>query len=199
MMRRLTILVVATLVSWSAVAEENVWQILQRVSAYMDSAAGYEVQFEIKSADFSSLGSYRVKDDSYYISIVGAEVYSDGDVRYEVDNTRKEVNIDQMDNSSRNILDNPTRCFDFVEDDYSAEVVNRTDDSVTIKLQSKDEAIEGEIFITILTTTAAPTKLAYKLYDETIEVIVASVNSKIKSVKEFERSAYKDYEIIDFR
>lgn len=199
MMRRLTILVVATLVSWSAVAEENVWQILQRVSAYMDSAAGYEVQFEIKSADFSSLGSYRVKDDSYYISIVGAEVYSDGDVRYEVDNTRKEVNIDQMDYSSRNILDNPTRCFDFVEDDYSAEVVNRTDDSVTIKLQSKDEAIEGEIFITILTTTAAPTKLAYKLYDETIEVIVASVNSKIKSVKEFERSAYKDYEIIDFR
>lgn len=199
MMRPIGIFIIAVLVSWSAAAEESVWQILQRVSAYMDSEVGYEAQFEIKAVGYASKGSYCVKGDSYYINITDAEVYSDGDVRYEVDNIRKEVNIDQMDYASRNILDNPTRCFDFVEEDYSAEVISRADKSVTIKLQAKDVAIEGEIYITIIVATGAPTKLEYKLYDEKVEVNVISIDHQAKGVKEFKRSAYQDYEIIDFR
>ena len=198
-MRRLMILLGAMLLAWSAVAQESVWQILERMSRYMNSEQGYEAQFEIKAADFQSVGSYRVKGDSYHIDVAGAEVYSDGEVRYEVDGSRKEVNIDVMDSSSRNILDNPTRCFDFVEEDYSAEVVARDNDSARIKLVAKDKSIEGEIYITVSLATAAPTKLEYVLYGERVEVAVRSIDHKVKNVKKFDRAAYKGYEIIDFR
>lgn len=199
MMRRLIMVLGAMLAVSGAVAEESAWQLLGRVSAYMNSEAGYEVQFEIRTADYNSAGSCRVKGESYHIEVAGAEVYSDGKVRYEVDSSRKEVNIDVMDSASRNILDNPTRCFDFVEEDYVAEVVGRDAESVTLKLQAKDKAIEGEIFITVAVKTAAPSKLEYVLYGESVEVVVKQIDHKVKSVKAFDHSVYKDYEMIDFR
>ena len=199
MMRRLIMVLGAMLAVSGAVAQESAWQLLGRVSAYMNSEAGYEVQFEIRTADYSSEGSYRVKGNSYHIEVAGAEVYSDGEVRYEVDGSRKEVNIDVMDSASRNILDNPTRCFDFVEDDYVAEVVSRDAESVKLKLQAKDKAVEGDIYITVSAKSAAPTKLEYVLYGDRVEVVVRSIDHKVKSVKKFDRSAYKDFEIIDFR
>lgn len=198
-MRRLAIVLGMLMMAWSAVAQESVWQLLGRVAAYMDSEQGYEVQFDVKAADFASTGSYRVKGESYHIAVADAEVYSDGAVKYEVDNAFKEVNIDVVDRTSHNILDNPTRCFDFVESDYLAEVASRTKDIITLKIKAKDNSIEGEIYLTVLSQTAEPTKVEYVLYGERMEVVVKAIDRKSKSVKKFDKSAYKGYEINDFR
>lgn len=198
-MRRVFLLILAISISLSAAAEEPVWQILQRASLFMDAEKGYEVEFSIEADGFSSNGKYCVKNNSYYIEVADAEVYADGDVRYEVDNLRREVNIDVMNNESRNILDNPTRCFDFVEEDYMAEIVVQSQGLVTIKLRSKDEKVEGDIILILEQATGKPKSLEYVLYDDNILVKVNSIEHKSAGVKSFIRSAYKDYEMIDFR
>ena len=198
-MRRLCLLIFAMFISWSATAEESVWQMLQRVSLFMNAEKGYEVKFSIEAEGFSSKGRYCVKDDNYYIEIAEAEVYSDGEVRYEVDKSRREVNIDVMNNESRNILDNPTRCFDFVEEEYTAEIVEQSGGDVMLKLRSTDEKVEGDILLTIEHSTGKPKSLEYMLYDDNILVRVENIEHKSDGVKSFSRSAYKDYEMIDFR
>ena len=198
-MRRFSLLICALLVSWSAVAQEGVWSILQRVSEYMDSKNGYEVKFSIDAEGFTSHGRYCVKGDLYYISVADAEVYADGKVRYEVDNARREVNVDVMNADSHNILDNPTRCFDFVEEDYTAVIVESSGEDVVLSLRAKDEKVEGEICLTIDSKTACPKEVKYMLYDDVIKVVVEQVEHKHDDVKSFNRSQYKDYEIIDFR
>ncbi len=198
-MRRLLILIFALLGSWSAAADENVWHILQRVSRFMNAENGYEVKFSIDAEGFASKGRYCVKDDAYYIEVADAEVYSDGKVRYEVDNARREVNIDNMDGNSRNILDNPTRCFDFVEEDYEAAIVEQDEDDAVVRLKAKEESVEGEIILTIERNSACPKSVEYRIYDDRIYVTVESVNHAAGDVKSFVRSAYKDYEMIDFR
>lgn len=198
-MRRFITTICLLMLSWSAAAEEGVWQILQRVSDYMGPQKGYEVRFAIKAEGYNTEGRYCVKGDSYYIEVADAEVYSDGKVRYEVDNIRREVNVDNMDSNSRNIMDNPTRCFDFVEEDYTAEIVKRDANNITLRLQSKDKSVEGEIYLTVNSDSGAPQRVEYLLYDDKMCVEVVTINRAAGNVKSFARSAYKDYEMIDFR
>lgn len=198
-MRRFITTICLLMLSWSAAAEEGVWQILQRVSDYMGPQKGYEVRFAIKAEGYNTEGRYCVKGDSYYIEVADAEVYSDGKVRYEVDNLRREVNVDNMDSNSRNIMDNPTRCFDFVEEDYTAEIVKRDANNITLRLQSKDKSVEGEIYLTVNSDSGAPQRVEYLLYDDKMCVEVVAINRAAGNVKSFARSAYKDYEMIDFR
>lgn len=199
-MRRFFISLVAIFFASAVSAEVSVWQVLQRVSEYMNAQKGYEVEFAISAADYTSDGRYCVKGNVYYIDITDAEVYCDGEARYEVDNQRKEVTIDVMDYSSRNILDNPTRCFDFVEEDYEAAIVEQSDGEVVVRLQAKDQSIEGEIVLVVEPNVGRPKSVEYRLYDDSVVVEVKSIDrASGGDVKSFNRSQYKDYEIIDFR
>ena len=137
--------------------------------------------------------------DNYSITLDAAEVYSDGKVRYEVDHNREEVNVDNVDLTSRNVLDNPTRCFDFVDSGYESDIFAEKDSQITIHLRSTDAAIEGDIYLTIDTTSACPQRLEYKLYDDIIVVDVISLEKRKTKINSFDKSKYKDYEIIDFR
>ncbi|MBR4995954.1 MAG: hypothetical protein IKY82_07820 [Alistipes sp.] len=173
--------------------------LLGRLSKYVGQLGNYEVQFDMNAGEYSTRGYFRVAGDLYYISVGDAEVYSDGKVRYEVDNQHEEVYIDEVDTKSRNVLDNPTRCFDFAGTDYLSEVVRRDSGAATIKLVSKDKSVEGEIYLTIKESTAEPLAIEYRLYDDRFNVKVCSIAKSKTSPAKFDRSRYRDYEIIDFR
>ena len=113
--------------------------------------------------------------DVYYIAVDNAEVYSDGKTRYEVNHARKEVSVDDMDTASRNILDNPTRCFDFVGTDYRSEVASRDGDEVTLHLRAVDPEIEGDIYLTVSESTGRPSSVAYSLYDDRVTVRITAI------------------------
>ena len=98
--------------------DEQVGQLLERVAQYVKRLGAYSADFKVVAGDYTTRGRYDVSGDRYYIVLDNAEVYSDGHVRYEVNGERKEINVDVVDISSHNILDNPTRCFDFVGSDY---------------------------------------------------------------------------------
>lgn len=183
----------------SLASGDDAQAVLRRTADYVKELGDYRAAFEITAADYASTGSYAVAGDAYYIAVDGAEVYSDGKVRYEVDNARREVTVDEVNIASRNVLDNPTRCFDFVGSDYSSEITSREKGAVTLHLRSTDPDIEGDIYLTVDEATGRPSRLEYVLYDDRITVCIVDLSRSDEPVKRFERSAYRDYETIDFR
>ena len=198
-MRRVIFSALALLICVSAVADEQSKTALQRVAHYVETLGAYDAKFKVAAGDYTTEGSYAVSGDNYYITLDEAEVYSDGKVRYEVDHNREEVNVDNVDLTSRNVLDNPTRCFDFVDSGYESDMFEQNGSQQTIHLRSTDAAIEGDIYLTIDAASARPQKLEYKLYDDIIVVDVISLEKRKTKINSFDKSKYKDYEIIDFR
>ena len=198
-MRRVILSALALFVCVSAVADEQSKTALQRVARYVEALGAYDAKFKVEAGDYTTEGSYAVSGDNYYITLDEAEVYSDGKVRYEVDHNREEINVDNVDLTSRNVLDNPTRCFDFVDSGYESDMFEQNGSQQTIHLRSTDAAIEGDIYLTIDAASARPQRLEYKLYDDIIVVDVISLEKRKTKINSFDKSKYKDYEIIDFR
>ena len=201
-MRKIISLSLSLVLGLTAVAQAtaDTKDVLAGLKQYIANMGRYEATFALQAGDYKAEGRYLVDGDTYHI-VVGdiAEVYCDGQVRYEVDNEREEVNIDVVDASSRNILDNPTRCFDFVGSDYRATVVAQDEKQITLKLVSTDEKVEGEIFLTVDAATYTPKEIEYHLYDERFNVKILSLAKSKSFPAKFDRSRYRNYEIIDFR
>ena len=198
-MRRVVMILRAVLMGVSVARAEGEQLVLRRVAEYVAKMGSYDVTFVVKAGDYVASGSYSVSGDAYHIALDKAEVYSDGKTRYEVDLDRREVCIDVVDLESRNILDNPTRCFDFVGDEYLAEQVKRDVNSVTLRLVARDEEQEGEILLTADSTTGKPLVVSYILYDDRIDVEIKSFVGRKELVKFFSKNDYKGYDIVDFR
>lgn len=193
------LIAVAVIFSGVAYAQSEVDAMLGKLDKYIDNLGPYRISFKLTSEDYTSDGYCLVSGDNYYIGVGDAEVYADGKVRYEVDGARKEINVDAVNVQSHNILDNPTRCFDFVGEDYSAEIVKREANKVEIHLSGNDIIEEGDIYITIDKTTGRPLSILYTLYDDKAYIDIVELKSDTTPIKKFLKSAYKGFEIIDFR
>ena len=198
-MRKMLILFSALMVGFFALADEGALTAMQRVARYVESLGRYRVDFALKSGDFSAKGYYCVDGDVYYMNLGSAEIYSDGKTRYEVDHDRKEVNIDVVDLSSHNILDNPTRCFDFVGSDYNVESRAVATERVEFSLTPRKRETEGIIRVLANVKTGAPLALQYELYDEVVMVDILSIDKNKEPVISYRASNFRGYEIIDFR
>ncbi len=198
-MRKMLILFSALMVGFFALADEGALTAMQRVARYVESLGRYRVDFALKSGDFSAKGYYCVDGDAYYMNLGSAEIYSDGKTRYEVDHDRKEVNIDVVDLSSHNILDNPTRCFDFVGSDYNVESRAVATERVEFSLTPRKRETEGIIRVFANVKTGAPLALQYELYDEVVMVDILSIDKNKEPVISYRASNFRGYEIIDFR
>ena len=198
-MRKMLILFSALMVGFFALADEGALTAMQRVARYVESLGRYRVDFALKSGDFSAKGYYCVDGDAYYMNLGSAEIYSDGKTRYEVDHDRKEVNIDVVDLSSHNILDNPTRCFDFVGSDYNVESRAVATERVEFSLTPRKRETVGIIRVFANVKTGAPLALQYELYDEVVMVDILSIDKNKEPVISYRASNFRGYEIIDFR
>lgn len=198
-MRKIFLACVAVMVATVTMADERSEAVLRRVAQYVKALGAYEAEFAVSAGEYSTMGRYVVDGDAYHIVVDRAEVYSDGRVRYEVDHERQEINVDEMDLKSRNIMDNPTRCFDFVGAEYRSEWVSEDGRVVTLHLRSSDEAVEGDIYLTVGQVSGQPEKIVYVLYDDRIEVDVKKIESRKGGVKSFREADFRGYDIVDFR
>lgn len=198
-MRRILMMFSALIVCYSAIADGGAMQVVQRVARYVKSLGGYEVNFVLTSGEYAANGYFSVEGDAYYMNVGVAEVYSDGKVRYEVDNERREINVDYVNLSSRNILDNPTRCFDFVGSDYTVRSEQVRGEDITLSLSSENKDNVGVIRLVSDAKTGRPSALEYEMYDEKVKVNILSIEGNKKPIKRFEQANYRNYEIIDFR
>ena len=72
-------------------------EILGRVAEGFRAMKDYTVRFEVAADEYRTPGSYAVRGGSYYLRLGDdAEVYSDGRLRYEVDNRRREVTVTEV-------------------------------------------------------------------------------------------------------
>jgi outer membrane lipoprotein-sorting protein len=197
-MRRFFTLLLALAFALSARAEGEE-QLLRRVAEYVKALGSYDAAVDVSAGDYKASGSYSVAGDRYYIKVGEAEVYADGKTRYEVDHSRKEVSVDVVDLESQNILDNPTRCFDFVGKEYAAELVKESDGVATIRLVARDEAMEGEILLGVESVTGKPLSIAYILYDDRVDVKIKSLTPRKTKLPTFSKGDYKGYDMVDFR
>lgn len=71
--------------------------------------------------------------------------------------------------------------------------------STTLRLRSRDEKVEGEIFLTVETASGRPQRVVYVLYEDRVDVKVTHLESVRRGVRRYDPKAYDGYETIDFR
>lgn len=175
--------------------------LLRRVSDGFRSMKRYGVGFEVATEGYRASGSYVVEGEAYCLELGDAEVFCDGKVRYEVDHDRREVTIVDVDRTSRNLLNNPVRAFDFIGSDYSCELLwERGGQAAVLLTPTADrEAPAGAITLLVDVATMRPVSLSYDYEGERVDIAIRSVGEPDAPLRRFDRKACGGYEFIDFR
>lgn len=181
----------------SARAAEIVGQLADAFRAM----PSYGVEFEVLVGDNATRGRYAVEGRSYYLTLAEIEVYADATVRYEVENRRREISVNPVDTASRNILSNPVGAFDFLDSNYTAELLWERDDLASVRLTPSpgSDASAGAVTVTLELDPLRPLALAYDYDGELITMRIRSVEPLSVPLKRFGRADYPGYELIDFR
>lgn len=176
-------------------------ELLRRLVASIKALGDYGVSFAVESGDQTVEGHYSVSGNRYSMTLGDAEVFCDGKVRYEVDHRRREVVIDRVNESNRNIVDNPTRAFDFLDAQYRASLVSEAGSCAVVRLTPAEGGAlpVGSILLEVDTSAAKPRSLTYDFDGEQIVVRVSRIAAEHAALRTFDASACKGYEFIDFR
>ena len=182
-------------------ADGRAAEILEKLAAGFRALGAYGVTFEVSSDEYTTRGRYAVEGEHSYLAVGEAEVYCDGKIRYEIDNRRREVTIDDVDTSSRNLLSNPAHAFDFIGTQYAPSLVSDAGGRAVVRLTptSANASPAGEILVTVDTAAMRPESLRYDYDGEQVGIAVLGVAPLDTPLKAFSKGDYKGYEFIDFR
>ena len=163
---------------------DNRYALFMRVDAYGEQMNGY----------------FMVEDDSYYIQLGIMEVYSDGKLRYEVNNERKEVTEDRVNLSSRDLLTNPTRAFEFVEEEFTASISENIHNGVILKLEPKQSADITAVYVSVVWRDGRIVPLSIKYDYDGEEVAIALIMSDVATavMPRWSVDTYKTYDMVSF-
>ena len=146
-------------------------------------------------------GYFMVEGDAYYITLGVMEVFSDGKLRYEINNERKEVVEDRVNIEACDLLTNPTRAFNFVPNEFKSEVVGSTSDVVVLKLTPKSAAMGIDAITLKLKRNGSkvvPVNIAYDYDGETVSVALSTADITGTKLPCWDKSAYRAYDIVSF-
>ncbi len=190
-------------------ADDKAVGLLSQLSANIAALDDYRVEFMVEAENRQTQGSYIVSGQKFRIITPEFEVISDGESRYEVNHEILEVIVDAMDTSEVNILINPVKAFEFAESGFASSYVGETEvdgrlcDIVELKPLGEEPTIT-RVKLYLGRDSGLPVRLEYGIdgIDDDVSVSVSSFRNDpdIKSSDfSFDKSAYKDYEIVDFR
>lgn len=167
--------------------------------------ASYGVHVEVTTDDSEEpvAGYYIVDGDSYYLQLGVMEVYSDAKLRYEINNERKEVTEDVVNLESVDLLTNPTRAFNFVDDEFDASIVEQNAEGATLRLVPKDELLGISDIRLVLRrdgATVMPTDVSYDYDGYVVDIELCVVDTQDTSLPRWaERKAnYRAYDMVSF-
>lgn len=179
---------------------ERASELLRELAGEFRAMKSYTVAFTIAAGESDVAGSYTVQSGGYTLTIGDAEVFFDGKVRYEVDHARREVTINAVDTTSRNILDNPIGAFDFLDGAYRPTLLS-DDGSDGPRAADPDRRRVGHGGRDGPSRAAsrAAQSLAYDYDGEQVTVSVRSIEPFAGKLRRFDPKACAGYEMIDFR
>lgn len=184
----------------AAGTDRHATELLERLAASVREMGTYSVLFEVLAGDHAYDGRYDVRGDAYYMTVNGAEVYSDGRTRYEVNPEHREVVVDAVDTSSRNLLNNPTRAFDFLDGQFAAEYLGERPEGDVVRLTPLERhAAVGMIEVCIDPRSALPRSVVYEIDGDHVTIRVHGIAPGKEPPRAFDAAAYAGYEFIDFR
>ena len=200
-MKRLLLFVVLLACVGPVAAGNRASEILERLAVGFRAMKGYEVAFEVEAGESRIGGSYAVEGQGYFLTLGDAEVFCDGSVRYEVDHARREVTIVGVDTTSRNILNNPVRAFDFLGSEYLPELLSEADGRAVVRLTpaAGNNSPAGTVTVTVSTATMRPEVLDYDYEGERVRITIGRVVPLGEPLRTFDRKGCEGYEFIDFR
>lgn len=156
---------------------------------------------EVENVGDQLAGFLMVEGDGYYMTLGTMEVYSDGKLRYEINNERKEVVEDRVNLEAVDLLTNPTRAFDFVPEEFDAKVVAATTDRVTLTLKPRSDALGITLIRLVLKRDGeriTPKVITYDYDGDIININLTRVNDKELTLRRWDKSAYRAYDIVSF-
>lgn len=181
-------------------ADNRSTELLTRLQKSVESMPGYRVEFTVEAGEHAFPGYYQVRGDSYYMRLGEAEVYCDGEVRREIDPSKKEIVIDTVDPASRNILNNPTRAFTLLDGSFVHETLSEQDHVATLLL-SPASAKGGisRVTLELDTRSMQPRSLVYDADGESVTIRIRAFRSDTSALPVFSSERYAGFESIDFR
>lgn len=197
-MRRVCLLLVALVWAISVSAQSSAREWIEGLNYTLDDR--YALYMKVTAYGEQMNGYFMVERDSYYIQLGAMEVYSDGKLRYEVNNTRKEVTEDRVNLDSRDLLTNPTRAFAFVESEFTATISEKIHNGVILKLVPKQSADITAVYVSVVWRDNRIVPMAIKYDYDGQEVMIALVMADVNSavMPRWNKSAYKSYDIVSF-
>ena len=172
--------------------------------AKLDNSLGerYAMHIAVTVAKEAPISGYfMVEGDAYYISLGIMEVYSDGKLRYEINNERKEVVEDRVNLEACDLLSNPTRAFSFVPQEFSSEVTSATNERVTLRLTPKSEAMGIDAITLTLQRSGSqvvPVAISYDYDGDAVAITLRRADVSDAKLPRWDKSAYRAYDIVSF-
>lgn len=200
-MRRLllTLCVLHCAVALSAQTTARQW--LERLDASLGERYAMTLHIAMTNAEQPLIGYLIIDGDSFYLTLGAMEVYSDGKLRYEVNNERKEVTEDRVNLSSADLLSNPTRAFEFVGEQFDVALLsaNATDVELHIKPLDADMGISNiALSLKVAGGKVLPDAIVYDYDGEVVGITLEMMDAKDKALPRWSKDRYRAYDIVSF-
>ena len=157
---------------------------------------------DIDNLEEQVTGYMMVDGDGYYITLGIMEVYSDGKLRYEINNDRKEVTEDRVNLASRDLLTNPTRAFDVAPEEFDIALrFSHNGEIASLEFTPRDKSL-GVTAISLALVSEGdrvyPSQIAYDYDGDIVCITLAMVDVRDKSLPRWDAQLYKAYDIVSF-
>ena len=186
----------------SAQTTANEW--VKQLESSMGERYAYTLNVKVASGDSEAMlaGRLMVEGDSYYMSLEAMEVYSNGKLRYEVNNERKEVTEDRVDLTSHDLLTNPTRAFKFAPEEFKMTLkFSQNDEIAGIVLTPRDKDYGITAILLYLMREGDkvyPKQIVYDYDGDKVVVTLAEYGDRAWKLPVWNESNYKAYDIVSF-
>lgn len=197
-MRRFCLLLVALISAIGASAQTYARDWIDGLNYTLDDR--YALYMKVEAYGEKMNGYFMVEDDSYYIQLGAMEVYCDGKYRYEINNERKEVTEDRVNHDSRDLLTNPTRAFEFLEEEFKSSIHETIHNGAILKLVPKQSADITAVYVSVIWRDNRIIPLSIKYDYDGEEVAIALVMADVDSavLPRWNATAYKTYDMVSF-
>lgn len=207
-MKKIILLLLALTAIFVVRGDEKSEKVLRNLASTLSGYGNYEVRFSVAVKGSGSMsGSYTVSGNKYRITLQQQTQFSDGINRYEIYTSDKEVVIDKADLKSHNILNNPTKAFDFLPSEFTSvwkgqrQIAGVNANAIALTPRNAKSGT-GIITLYVGPSTGLPVAVGYNYQGEEITIKIDKItplNSVDKSLFIFDAGKYKGYEVIDFR
>ncbi len=184
----------------AAFADDAAVRILKNIERNLAEMGAYRVEFEVVAGDYRSKGEYVVAGRDFYLKADDTEVYASEGVRREITHSKKEITVDAIDASARDIISNPSAGFTTLSENFDSKTVQVSDGTQRITFTPKAESTMREtVTVVVAKDGKSPSSITYDTASGAIEVRMKSIAPAKDGVPQFDASRYAGYEVVDFR